>query len=250
MRLIPVLDLMNGLVVHGIRGERSQYRPVESCLTSSAAPLPVARALQAETGCREFYIADLDALQCTGGDHRDHIAELAGGLSAELWVDAGITDVASAQRILNYGAGKIIICTESLPDPAILDAIAKAIDYGRMVFSIDIVNGRVISKAPFLKGLSPLDALEIVSGQGWLNFILLTLDHVGTGSGPDWDLLETARRRFPQLTFFAGGGIRTPADIGRLISLDINGALVATSLHRGWITARQIKDMGLNTEMV
>jgi len=152
-----------------------------------------------------FISLTLTPCNATGGDHRDHIAELAGGLSAELWVDAGITDVASAQRILNYGAGKNIICTESLPDPAILDAIAKAIDYGRMVFSIDIVNGRVISKAPFLKGLSPLDALEIVSGQGWLNFILLTLDHVGTGSGPDWDLLETARRRFPQLTFLPAG---------------------------------------------
>lgn len=249
MRLIPVLDLMNGLVVHGIRGERSQYRPVESCLTSSAEPLPVARALKAETGCREFYIADLDALQCTG-DHRDHIAELAGGLSADLWIDAGITDAASAQRVLNYGADKIIICTESLPDRETLDAIAKAIDYGRMVFSIDIVNGRVISKAPFLKGLSPLDALEMVSGHGWLNFILLTLDHVGTGSGPDWELLETARHRFPQLTFFAGGGIHIPEDIDRLISLNIDGALVATALHRGWITARHIRDMGLNAEMV
>jgi len=98
--------------------------------------------------------------------------------------------------------------------------------------------------------LSPLDALEIVAGQGWLNFILLTLDHVGTGSGPDWELLETARHRFPQLTFFAGGGIHIPEDIDRLISLNIDGVLVATALHRGWITARHIRDMGLNPEMV
>ena len=249
MRLIPVLDLMNGQVVHGRRGERNQYRPVKSCLTSSADPLPVARALQDKTGCREFYIADLDALQCRGG-HRDQIIELASGLSADLWIDAGITDIASAQKILQYGASKIIICTESLPDYATLNAIENAIDRSRRVFSLDIINGLIISKAPFLKNLPPLEALEMIADQGWRDFILLTLDHVGTGSGPDWKLLEAARHRFPQLNFFAAGGIHHPEDIGRLISLDITGALIATALHWGWITARHIREMGLNAELI
>ncbi len=62
MRIIPVIDLMNGLVVQAIRGERDQYGPVHSILVPDAKPLSVAQALQDETCCNEFYIADLDAI--------------------------------------------------------------------------------------------------------------------------------------------------------------------------------------------
>lgn len=243
MHIIPVLDLMNGQVVHGIQGERSRYRPVESCLTPHSDPLSVARAFQSETGCREFYIADLDALQGRG-DHRDQIRELSDRLSVELWVDAGVTDADSAKKVRGFGAHRVIICSESLPNRTALTTMTETVLSVDSVFSIDIVRGHVMSKADFLKRLPPLDAVEMVAGQGWKKFILLTLDHVGTGSGPDWDLLESARRRFPHLSLFAGGGIHTPEEMVRLAALGIDGVLVATSLHKGWITRRHIEAMG------
>ena len=52
MQIIPVLDLMHGCVVHAVKGQRDRYKPVQSILTASSAPLDVARCLQAETKCR------------------------------------------------------------------------------------------------------------------------------------------------------------------------------------------------------
>ncbi|MDP6495530.1 MAG: nickel transporter, partial [Dehalococcoidia bacterium] len=39
MKLIPVLDLRGGLVVHAHRGNRSAYRPVETYLCRGSRPL-------------------------------------------------------------------------------------------------------------------------------------------------------------------------------------------------------------------
>ena len=45
LRIIPVIDLMNGLAVRGVAGRRDQYRPIISQLTPSAKLLDVAAAL-------------------------------------------------------------------------------------------------------------------------------------------------------------------------------------------------------------
>ena len=227
-------------MVHGIRGERHRYRPVKSCLTHQTDPLSVASALQQETECREFYVADLNALQ-RRGDNLSAIGDMAGKLSAVFWVDAGIKTAADALRVISAGAGKVIICTETLPGVDHIDAINNSIPSEKLMCSIDIVKGHVLSKTPLFNTLPPLDVVEVVAGHGLKNFILLSLDQVGTGSGLDLAFYREASRRFPQLSFIAGGGIRSAEDIETLAPLNIRGVLVATALHKGWITGRHIR---------
>ena len=91
-----------------------------------------------------------------------------------------------------------------------------------------------------MKHLEPLKALELLVLEGLERFILLTLDAVGTGGGPNLSLMLSARRGFPRHTLIAGGGVKTPAHLRALSAAKIDGVLVATSLHRGWITSRDI----------
>ena len=62
MKVIPVLDLLDGCVVRGVAGRRSEYRPIVSQRTGSSEPLVVARAIRDAFGLCEFYIADLDGI--------------------------------------------------------------------------------------------------------------------------------------------------------------------------------------------
>ena len=62
MRVIPVLDIKDGLVVRGIGGRRDEYRPIASKLTASCQPVDVARAFRDLLGLEEIYLADLDAI--------------------------------------------------------------------------------------------------------------------------------------------------------------------------------------------
>lgn len=239
MWVIPVLDLMNGQVVQGMRGEREHYRPLQSGLTPLAEPAAVARALHAETGCQAFYIADLDAIQGQG-DHRAVIQALAAAPGIELWVDAGVSDPAAARRLLEAGAGRVIIGSETLTSLDMLQTLRDTLPAQRRLFSLDMAGGRVLSHTPALKGQTPAAGLSLIAQAGWSHVILLTLDRVGTGSGLDWPLLAAARAEFPHLFLIAGGGVRTPDELRQLRRLGIDGVLVASALHRGWITRQDL----------
>ena len=102
MRLIPVLDILNGVVVRGVAGNRDLYRPIESGLTSSVKALDIARAIRSSYGFDEFYVADLDAIM-----HEQPRESLYQELIADgfrLWIDAGVKDAAQARRVIEAGA--------------------------------------------------------------------------------------------------------------------------------------------------
>ena len=61
LKVIPVIDILDGLVVHAIRGRRQEYQPLKSSLCNSVDPIEVAKAFKT-LGFNELYIADLDGI--------------------------------------------------------------------------------------------------------------------------------------------------------------------------------------------
>ncbi len=239
MRIIPVMDLMGGRVVHAVKGERDKYQPVKSILTQGSQPSEVAKALIDETMCSEIYIADLDAIQ-KKGHNRQTIGDLAGKFDVMFCVDAGISDGESAGRLKAAGAGRVIVGSETLISEEQLVSITESVPVEDLVFSVDIREGRVISGSESLRYSDPLKAVRRITNRGIEHFILLTLDMVGTGSGPDVKLMKMARQEFPGHELIAGGGVHTPDHLYELKEAGASAVLVATCLHKGWIKNKDI----------
>jgi phosphoribosylformimino-5-aminoimidazole carboxamide ribotide isomerase len=239
MDIIPVLDIMKGQVVQGHRGDRQHYRPVESILVEGAAPLPVAAALIRETGCSALYIADLDALEGTGSA-RAVLSDLRRELDVDLWVDAGVSDADGAGRLLEEGAARVVVGTETLRNLGALREIISVLPPAQVLVSLDVGRAGVLSSCLELRGLDAMEALAILRHAGVTQVLFLTLDRVGTGEGPAFAELRTAMAAFAGLSFIAGGGVHTPVELAALRDLGVDGTLVATALHRGWIGAADI----------
>ena len=113
MRIVPVLDIKGGVVVHARRGDRAGYAPLSSPLVDGSEPVAVAKALCAQTGSTRLYVADLDAIAGAPADLEtlERIAAVA-----ELWVDAGATTAAQAAALDSAGVARNVIGTESLSD--------------------------------------------------------------------------------------------------------------------------------------
>lgn len=240
MDVIPVLDLMGGRVVQGFRGERQAYQAVRSVLVAGSEPVAVARALLRECGGRSVYVADLDAISGSG-DHLATIGDLAAELGAEPWVDAGVSSEGAAARLLAAGAARVVVGTETLTGTGALRKLCAALPAGQVVVSLDMRERGVLSRCPALSGRAPLEALEVLAAEGVGEVILLALTSVGTGAGPDIDTLRAARAAYPRLRLIAGGGVRGSEDLRRLAAAGADGVLLATALHRGWITAPHIR---------
>lgn len=222
MKLIPVLDLMGGQVVRAVRGERARYAPLRSALCPGSAPLPLARALLGLHPFTALYLADLDAI-LGRGDNLAAITALHRALPAlELWVDCGIADAAGLRAWMQRGPGRPVLGSESLADAGPLFLAESA----RALLSLDFRAGAALDPAGVgaLPGLWPREV------------IVMSLDRVGSGEGPDVGRLARCRRQAPDRAFYAAGGVRGPADIEALAAAGAAGALLASSLHDGTLT--------------
>lgn len=117
MRILPVLDILGGIVVRALAGRRSEYRPLVSRLTESTDPVTVAGAIRERFGWSEFYVADLDAIIAHRFPDNIRVYERLRAAGFRLWLDAGVREPADANRIATY-ADKVIVGLETLRDSA------------------------------------------------------------------------------------------------------------------------------------
>lgn len=221
MQVIPVIDLKDGEVVHAKQGFRDQYRPIESKICHNADPENVIGTFNKEFGFTTFYIADLNAIN-KQGDHNIQIeAILTEYPNYHFWLDNG--ELSSRSYLTDYQNYQAVVGSESLHDGNLPNqSLLK--DF---VLSLD-----------FLKN-QQLGSTEIFNQpELWPEeVILMTLDQVGSSSGPDYKTIEYFSSHYPNKQFIAAGGIRNKNDLLTLMQLGINTALVATALHSGAITA-------------
>jgi uncharacterized protein related to proFAR isomerase len=228
-QLIPVIDLLGGQVVRGVRGDRQAYRPIVSALCRSSAPQVVARVLCDHCDARQLYVADLDALM--GGSVQ--VAVLRELLQAlpdleELWVDGGFADADAAAALigaLGPDGDRVVpvFGSESLRSRA---ALAACFDRGsavgaRAVLSLDRRDGQRLDPA----GCWDAPAL-------WpQRVIVMTLERVGSGAGPDLRTLQDVQAQAPTATLVGAGGLRSPADLAQAAAAGAAAWLVASALH-------------------
>lgn len=232
MRIVPVLDLKSGVVVHARRGLRSEYAPLRSPLVDGCEPVAVARALCALCRTSTLYVADLDAL---AGKPVDVATLTALAAVAEPWVDAGATTPERMAALARAGVARNIVGTESLgADGA--DIRAARSPAPRRMLSVDLRDGRLISPRPELAGREPAAAAPLATALGVRELLVIDLLRVGSGSGPPLDAVAQLAETLPGLKIYAGGGVRDDADLDALESAGATGALVATALHESKIT--------------
>jgi phosphoribosylformimino-5-aminoimidazole carboxamide ribotide isomerase len=238
VRVVPVIDLKAGMAVHAVRGERERYRPVHSFIAADDGdPLSLARAFRSELGLDELYVADLDAI--TGeGEHSAVVAALA--QEARVMIDAGVSEPERARGLLDLGAHRVIVGTETLTGPDALDRLLTDLPDGAVVLSVDLRDGRLLSADPQLAGLPALEAVTRLYRDGLREAIVLDLARVGSGAGLDVGLIADLHAAFPELALLAGGGVRDAGDLHALRDAGAAGALVATALHSGVIGPREL----------
>lgn len=228
MIVIPVMDVKNGVVVHGVAGLRSQYKPLESRICSSCRPIDVAKAFH-RLGFSRLYVADLDAIM-GGKVNLNLYVEIKSKLGFKLLVDAGVNSRDRLRSLIDSSVDIVVIGTETLTS---LEFIREAIrDYGeRIALSIDTYNGVVKSMCSVINGKSVESVSEIAEGLGVKWVVYLDISRVGTLKGVDFRLVEDLTKKL-NASLIVGGGVRCVDDLVRLREIGVYGVLVATIIHK------------------
>lgn len=245
MHILPVIDLLRGQVVRGVAGNRAAYRPVESVLTAQPTPSAIARAFVDQFGFTDVYIADLNAIAGAQPAWADYESIASAGL--ELWVDAGIRNARQASELAQAKVGdrplhRIILGLESVESVESLHDITATVGPDRLVFSLDLRNGRPLTMARDFAEHSPGQIAAIAYAAGLREMIVLDLARVGVGQGTGTEsLVRQLSEDFPDIKLIGGAGIRGQEDIDRLVDGGLSRVLVASALHDGRIVAGTLR---------
>ncbi len=223
MQIIPVIDLKNQQVVLAKSGDRRNYQPVSTPLCPLPDPFDVIQRFLDLYPFSQLYIADLDAIM-RQGNHNELIERLLlQHPDITFWIDHGLTlsDVNKLHRPKNY---KTVIGSES--QPSLSGAIPD-----EAILSLDFKNDR------------PLGPPSLFDQVEWWpeTVIVMTLSQIGLNNGPDFKKLAHFRQSYPHQKFVAAGGIRGLSDLFQLSEIGIQQALVASCLHSGQLTSKQLE---------
>jgi phosphoribosylformimino-5-aminoimidazole carboxamide ribotide isomerase len=246
-QIIPVIDLMNGKVVHAVGGRRAHYQPIQSSLHDSSEPIPLARAIRAVFGFQTIYLADLDAI--AGSPPRLDVYRELIAARFHLWVDAGIREHATAAALLELDSAftTIVAALETIEGRGELARIVQIAGSERIVFSLDLFEGRPHTAAAASWGNEdPIDLALTAIDCGVQNLLILDLARVGTSRGlGSHNLIDRIREARPSVHVYAGGGIARIDEVSAIRDAGVAGVLIGSALHDGRIGSRELERINL-----
>lgn len=235
MQIIPVIDLLDGSVVHARRGERHLYKPIQSVQCKTSQPLDVVQGLMKLYAFEQLYIADLNAIQ-KRGNHNDTIIDIqTAHPSLEIWLDCGIGQVHELAQWQGRGL-QLVIGSENVHSLQSYLELQKSV-HERHILSLDFF-------ADEFRGPSDLLTQTTLWPE---QVIAMTLTRVGSNAGPDIEKLrplvqQKLQQGRPGCRLYAAGGVRNPSDLMALKQAGIDGVLIASALHSGALQGSQIAE--------
>ncbi len=229
MLITPVIDLCQGQVVHAIKGQRNRYQPICSQLCTGSEPDDIVAGFLTLFPFETIYIADLDAIRGQGSND-ECIKKIHGHYpQLNIWLDSGISkysDINECRSVRQLN----IIGSETGINVSDLSSIQKT--QAAVILSLDFSNNGLLGNQALLQ-----------SPSAWPGkIIVMTLDRVGSGMGPDFERIQQIQTLVPDKQIFAAGGIRDQDDLQRLQEAGVAGALVATTLHNRNINSQTLQN--------
>jgi phosphoribosylformimino-5-aminoimidazole carboxamide ribotide isomerase len=240
VQIIGVIDLKDGRAVHARGGRRETYAPVSRAagVAIEGDAVTLARVYNETFGVDAIYVADLDAI--AGGAAHDHIVRDIGRRATSLLLDAGVRRAEDADRICAAGGGTIVVGLETLHSFDALFSICRGPH--PVAFSLDLRDGVPLSDGGACCGESAEEIASRAQKAGVGAIIVLDVARVGSGKGPDLQMLQRVRRVVEGTPVLAGGGVRDLADLQALAKAGCAGALVASALLEGRLMAADVAE--------
>jgi phosphoribosylformimino-5-aminoimidazole carboxamide ribotide isomerase len=225
--IIPCIDLQGGKAVQLIRGRRR-----------ALAVDDVLGLLERFRDYPILHVIDLDAAMRKGSNGR-WIKLLCSRSTAKVRVGGGIRTAARAEKILSWGAEKIIIGSAAFRNGSVdrdfLKAMASRVGRKRVMIALDTEEGRIVVRGwrERLK-LKPSDVIPEL--EPFCSAFLSTfVDNEGTMKGTDLRWFRELRNT-TALPITAAGGIRSMREVQALERAGMNAA-VGMAIYTGRLAA-------------
>lgn len=241
-RIIPCLDVKDGVVVKGVK-----FRGHEVM----GEIVPLARRY-AEEGADELVFYDITASSDGRVVDKSWISRVAEAIDIPFCVAGGIRSIEDAGRLLAFGADKISVNSPALADPTLISRLAERFGVQCVVVGIDSWHDEKSGeywvnqytgdeKKTRVTQWRTLDWVEEVLRRGAGEIVLNMMNQDGVRQGYDLTQLS-AVRAVCKVPLIASGGAGTMEHfLDAFETAHADGALAASVFHKKIINIGELK---------
>jgi cyclase len=239
-RIIPCLDVRDGLVVKGVKFK--DHRVVGDILELAA--------LYEEGGADELVFYDITASSADQTVSTNWVSQVASVLMIPFTVAGGIRSVKAGQAILNAGADKLSINSPALERPQLINELCDVFGKQCVVIGIDSqwveddyyvyqYTGDVTKSKNSRR--KTRDWVQEVQDRGAGEIVLNCMGSDGVRRGYDIEQLKIVRS-LSRVPLIASGGAGSVDDFVQVFQeAKVDGALAASVFHDKRLTIAEVK---------
>lgn len=241
-RIIPCLDVRDGLVVKGVQFKNHEV--VGSIIDLAKR--------YADEGADELVFYDITASAHGKKVDKSWVARIAEVINIPFAVAGGIRTVEAAQEVLEYGADKISINSPALSDPSLITRLADRFGVQCVVVGIDSYydseSGEYLvkqftgdEKTITTTSWKTLDWVQEVQKRGAGEIVLNMMNQDGMKNGYDLTQLKAVQEVCNVPLIASGGAGSMEHFYDAFNEADVSGALAASVFHKSIINIGELK---------
>lgn len=236
-RVIPCLDVKDGMVVKGVNFKHLRY---------INSPMELAKKYNND-GADELVFLDITASYENRDITIDMVKKVAKEIFIPFTVGGGVNKLDDIYKLLNAGCDKVSINSSAIKNPSFIDDSVKHFGSQCIVIAMDVKkqlhsNNRwnvFINGGKIDTGIDYVSWAKEVSDRGAGEILLTSMDRDGVKMGYDLDILSYSK--FINIPLIVSGGAGSMADIKNAYLNGADAALAASIFHNDEINIAALK---------
>ena len=230
MIIFPAIDLFDKKAVRLFKGD------YQNMTVYSDNPIEIARDFE-NSGATHIHMVDLEGAKDGTTPNIDIVSQVANETGLFVEIGGGIRDMATVDKYLQAGVGRVILGTAAVTDSEFLKAaVAK---YGdKIAVGADVKDGYIAIKGWLEKSQVTLEAFLSQMQEIGVKYIICTdISKDGAMRGTNLELYRELSQKY-SMCITASGGVSSLDDVKELRKMDIYGAIIGKAYYIGAINLK------------
>ena len=230
MIIFPAIDLFDKKAVRLYKGD------YQNMTVYSENPIEIARDFE-KSGATHIHMVDLQGAKDGTTPNIDIVRQVANETSLFVEIGGGIRDMATVEKYLSVGVGRVILGTAAVTDTDFLKAAVRK--YGdKIAVGADVKDGYIAIKGWIEKSQITLeDFLCDMQSIGVKYVICTDISKDGAMRGTNLELYKELSQKY-SMSITASGGVSSLDDVKELRRMNIYGAIIGKAYYIGAINLK------------
>jgi phosphoribosylformimino-5-aminoimidazole carboxamide ribotide isomerase len=206
------------------------------------SPLDLAMYFE-DHGVQWIHFVDLDGATNERMVNYQTLQILANYTNLKVNYSGGIRTDGDVQTAFDYGAKTITAATVANTSPDTFMSWMITYGAGKLILGIDQKEGFITTRGWKHQTTIPYqEQIEYFAGRG-VQFVKCTdTARDGLLEGPNFEMYQSVREKYPELNLVASGGVRSVDDVRRLNDMGLFAVIMARSLYEDRIVMKDLKE--------